>query len=653
VEWVREIQRQAPDMAVVNHYGPTEATIGVLTYRVGSVGGDGELLRLPLGRPLANSEIYVLDRNLNPVPVGVAGELHIGGLGLARGYLGRPELTAEKFLPNPFSVEPGARLYRTGDRARYLADGNIEFLGRSDDQVKIRGYRIEPGEIEAVLREHAGVREAVVISREEVEETDHGVRVTEGVTDNPQSAIPNPKFTGKRLVAYVVADQRRSPTIAGRKRYPLPNGAAVAHLNKNETDYIYQEIFERQAYLRHGITIKDGDCIFDVGANIGLFTVFANQVAKDPQLYCFEPNPSVFENLRANAALYGSEVKLFNCGLSDQAKTAEFTFFPGFSLLSGFYADAQKEKEVVKTFMINQEKAGVSEMTELVEQADAILAERFAPQCFSTELKTLSSVIEQEGIERIDLLKINVEKSELDVLRGIKDADWGKIKQIVLEVDVKESLPAIASLLDRHGFEFVIDQDLLLAGTPLCYVYAVRASKDRALVREEQDRAHIRSLPVLEESFLSASEIREFLGKRLPEPMVPSAYVFLDALPLNPNGKIDRRALPEPDAIRSELEDRYVAPRNSTEELVAQIWSDVLKVDRIGIYDNFFDLGGHSLLATQIVSRLREALEVDVPLRVLFERPSVAGLAEHIKTIQQPGSERNDIDQLEIEEIVL
>jgi acyl carrier protein len=140
--------------------------------------------------------------------------------------------------------------------------------------------------------------------------------------------------------------------------------------------------------------------------------------------------------------------------------------------------------------------------------------------------------------------------------------------------------------------------------------------------------------------------------------MVPSAFVFLHALPLTPNGKIDRRALPEPDAVRPELEDRYVAPRNSTEELVAQIWSDVLQVERVGIYDNFFDLGGHSLLATQIVSRLREALGVSVSLRALFERPTVAGLAdhilsEHIKTIQQTGSERNAIDQLEIEEIVL
>ena len=471
---------------------------------------------LPLGRLLSNTQFYLLDPHLNPVPVGVPGELYIGGRNLTRGYLNRPELTAEKFIPNPFSPvlsevegdEPGARIYKTGDRVRYLADGNVEFIGRMDDQVKIRGYRIEPGEIESVLRQHPDVRDAAVLAREN--------------SDGQ-----------KQLTAYVVTNPQRSPTVSGKQRYRLPNGAAVAQLNKNETDYIYQEIFERQAYLKYGITIKDGDCIFDVGANIGLFTIFANQITRGPRVYSFEPNPAVFKILSANAALYGTDVRLFNCGLSDRAKAGEFTFFPGFSLLSGFYADAQKEKEVVKTFMINQEKAGVSEMAELVEQADTILEERFVPQSFSTELRTLSSFIEQERIESIDLLKINVEKSELDVLKGIKDADWRKIKQIVLEVDVKENLPTITSLLEKFGFEFVIDQELLLAGTPLCYVYAVRPSKERALVKEQQDGAHIQSIPVLHEAFLSTSEIKRFLGEKLPDYMVPSAFVMLDALPLN------------------------------------------------------------------------------------------------------------------------
>jgi FkbM family methyltransferase len=459
-----------------------------------------------------------------------------------------------------------------------------------------------------VLKQHPDVREAVVLARDDA-------------------------AGQKRLIGYVVPTCERAPTIGGKLRYKLPNGTAVAQLNKNETDYLYQEIFERQAYLKHGITIKDGDCVFDVGANIGLFMLFADQIAKDLKVYSFEPNPAVFEILSANAALCGADVNLFNCGLADAVKTATFTFFPGFSLLSGFYADAEKEKEVVKTYMANQQRTGITEMGELLQEAEEILDGRFASRSFTAQLKSLSAVIEAENIESIDLLKINVEKSELDVLNGIKDTHWSKIKQIVVEVDSEENLSAIACLLERRGFEFVVDQELVLAGTPLCYIYAVRPAKGRVLISDQQDGAHIQPIPVRERSFLSTGEIREFLGKNLPEHMVPSSYVLLDSLPRNRNGKIDKRALPEPDAVRHELEDRSVPPRNSTEKLVARIWSDVLHVDEIHIHDNFFELGGHSLLATLVISRIRDAFKIELPLRSLFECPTVVNLAERVEAI--------------------
>src|SRR3982075_3067461 len=131
-----------------NLYGPTEASVDVTYW---SCQPRGKQQIVPIGKPIANTQIYILEPNLQPVPVGVAGELHIGGIGLARGYLNRPELTTEKFIPDPFAKIPGARLYKTGDLARLLADGNIEYLGRIDHQVKLRGFRIELGEIEAVL----------------------------------------------------------------------------------------------------------------------------------------------------------------------------------------------------------------------------------------------------------------------------------------------------------------------------------------------------------------------------------------------------------------------------------------------------------------------------------------------------------------------
>ena len=161
---VRAAMQHLPDVQLINGYGPTESTTFTCCHRISNALEENKF-SIPIGRPIANTRVYILDRYLNPVPLGVAGELWIAGDGLARGYLNRPELSAEKFVPDPFSTTPGARMYRTGDLVRYRADGNIEFLGRLDDQIKIRGFRVEPGEVMAALHEHPAVRQAVVVAR--------------------------------------------------------------------------------------------------------------------------------------------------------------------------------------------------------------------------------------------------------------------------------------------------------------------------------------------------------------------------------------------------------------------------------------------------------------------------------------------------------
>lgn len=175
--------------SVWNVYGPTETTVWSSLHQVTSSAG-----LISIGRPIGNTQMYVLDRNMQSVPVGVVGELYIGGDGLARGYRNRSDLTAEKFIPNPFDCEAGARLYKTGDAARYRADGNIDCLWRLDHQVKVRGFRIELDEIESVLREHPAVRDVLVIVRE----------------DRPDDA---------RLVAYVVMKKRESSTLKDLRNF--------------------------------------------------------------------------------------------------------------------------------------------------------------------------------------------------------------------------------------------------------------------------------------------------------------------------------------------------------------------------------------------------------------------------------------------------
>jgi amino acid adenylation domain-containing protein len=315
----------APATSIFNEYGPTETTVGCCVLKL-----DHNALRstasIPIGQPISNIKIYILNEQLKPVPWGAIGEIYIAGDGLTRGYLNRPDLTAERFIANPFINEEEAkqqknlRLYCTGDLARYLSDGNIEFLGRIDDQVKIRGFRIELGEIEAVLSSHGDVAQTVVLARED------------GTID-------------KNLVAYIV---------------------------------------------------------------------------------------------------------------------------PG----------------------------------------------EFTP---------------------------------------------------------------------------------------------------------------------------SSTELREFLLEKLPDYMVPQFFVFLDQFPLTLNGKIDRKSLPAPD-LNLRQGGEYIAPQTELEQALASIWSEILKIDNIGIYDNFFKLGGHSLLATQVISRIRRAYNIDISLRSLFEQPTIVALSEIVDALKQEKS---------------
>ena len=313
--YIESLFKKLADCVLDNQYGPSESH--VVTAFMLKGGPDSWPALPPIGRPIANAQVYILDQHLNSVPIGVPGELYLGGVALARGYLHRPDLTAEKFVADPFSPQPDARLYRTGDTARYLPDGNIEFLGRIDHQVKIRGFRVELGEIEATLSRHPAIQAVAVIVRE----------------DTPGD---------KRLVAYLVLDPKTAP---------------------------------------------------------------------------------------------------------------------------------------------------------------------------------------------------------------------------------------------------------------------------------------------------STSELRSFLSEKLPDYMIPSAFVTLDRLPLTPSGKINRRALPFPEQIRSELEESFVVPGTPIEKTLAGIWGQVLNIEQIGIHDNFFELGGYSLLATRILSQIFTHFEIDLSLRALFERPTIAKLALKIEDL--------------------
>ena len=539
--YVREYQEFrrycGPDTRFINSFGLTEATIDSTFFESRALDLHADRL-VPIGRPFANTRLYILDKNFQPVPVGVPGELFVGGLGVARGYLNRPELTAEKFIPSPFPLEgeragERGRLYRTGDRARYLPNGEVEFLGRADHQVKIRGYRIEPGEVEAVIRQHPAVRQTVVLARDE------------------------------RLVAYLEAD-------LAVDRVPIESRCLAA------------AVIPGNGHV-------DGPHAYDL-----------------PML-----------------------------DLS----------FGGLSL-----ADVPSAWTVGQALHVRPQLPGAPDAPEMAGAvawrrgalAGVTLAPTPAQQLFLRQ--SVKRLAEAEGLRVADLRGAEARVPLRVTCRA--EFDHGEVHELIVE-----NLSAGGARLLAEAGLWRSGQALRLRlpapdGTPYdeqgLWINGVVWWRrgDRAGVKfntgpEERARLQQRVDAFRQARRFSLADLREFLKTRLPEYMAPSAFGMLDAMPLNAAGKIDRLALPAPDLSDLAAATAYVAPRTPTEETLAALWAQILKRPRVGIHDDFFELGGHSLLATQVVSRIRDALQVDVPLRRVFEAPTVATLAECVEAERQ------------------
>ncbi|MEV8517148.1 amino acid adenylation domain-containing protein [Dactylosporangium sp. NPDC051484] len=281
---------------LINMWGTTETTV-VTTYRAVTE-PDTRLTTRPIGRPMPGLSVYVLDRHGNPVPTGAVGELVIGGEATSRGYLNRPELTAQRFLPDPYCDAPGAMMYRTGDLGRRLPDGCLEFLGRNDGQIKIRGYRIELGEITTRLNEHPAVGEARVVLRGQGDDR----HLVGYVVPSEQVARP---------VREIAALARTEPQLL-EHLHELPDGLPVFDPEHSRTQHRYGQIFTDLCYLRHGIALDDGDQVVDVGAGSGLFTLFAGRYCPGATLYAFESAPHRLDALRQSLTVHGLTARLFD-----------------------------------------------------------------------------------------------------------------------------------------------------------------------------------------------------------------------------------------------------------------------------------------------------------------------------------------------------
>jgi SAM-dependent methyltransferase len=711
-ELARAFLKRFPATELHNLYGPTEAAVDVTYYQCSAV-DDRQMV--PIGRPVANTKLYVLDDRRQPVPIGVFGELYLGGIQIARGYLGRPDLTAERFVQNPWSDDPSDRLYRTGDVVRHLPDGNLEFLGRSDFQVKIRGNRVECGEIEATLAEHPAVAQAVVAAQ-----ADHS--------------------GGQQLVAYVVLNPDAREALLARHgetsavaehvgtweqvyddTYAAPGQAAAASFIGWNSSYTGLPIPAGEmaewlegtcARLRTGAL----DRVLELGCGNGL-VLFA--LARECGRYVgVDLSKVAITRLRAAAAAAGlTNVTAIHGRADDLSAVGDHEFdlvvlnsvvqyFPGIDylndVLSGalarvapggriFVGDVRSRAlmDALYTSVAEFRSGDTASADEIREQVRRFAAtERelvIDPDFFRAWADAHDCVTAVEVLPKAARARNEMATFRYDVVLHVAAAvdtgayswtpwphNWTAAHILRQLRDDAPPYVALTGIPNLRTVDLVDRSRQLLAGSgsrttaavsdpavapeELWQIgidsgYAVDVqwpdAADRLDVLFRRDRGGIVSFPrhrptsrhwsdyandPLREAIRQAvvPVLKEAVERRLPDYMVPSAFVLMERLPLTASGKLDRKALPIPDAGARAVKTAFVEPQSAAEVTLAGIWADVLGLDRVGVRDNFFDLGGHSLLATQVASRVRSAFGLPVSLKALFEEPTLGGFADYI-----------------------
>ncbi len=600
--WER-VKELSPGLRVYNHYGPTETAVGVLMGEAKLREGGHPVL----GEPLGHVRAYILDQRGEPA--GECGELWIGGRSVARGYQGAASATAERFRPDPWSAEAGQRVYGTGDRVRRQADGRYEYLGRMDSQIKIRGTRVELGEVEAALRRHPAVAQAAVVA------------MPAGPRGQPQLAawvVPDNARAGA-IMRLLQLDQAALPD--GCSPAELASGITVLQENPTMTAFLHREIFDERCYLSHGVQLPEDAIVVDVGANIGLFTIQVSLEFPAAQVYALEPVPSTFAILDLNLKLLAPQARAERIGLGAKCSSAIFTHYPDFSGASGLHADPERDAASMR--MLAAPANAIAGDEEFVAHA---LAGRWRSERVLCRLDTVSNFITAHSLPRIDLLKIDAERNEIEILQGIRGEDWERIRQIVLEAHDEPLREAAVEIMAAHGFHVEVDQSSAYRGSGTYNVYAISRRTPKMPTASPASPQFV-SVRRAEEA------IAEYLKLYLPELMLPHSINFLARMPLLPNGKLDRAALiARPSKILPGT--KYREPATAIERVISQVWAEVLGRRRIGSEDNFFVLGGHSLLAIQCLSRLRAIFPMDLPLRVIFDAPRVSALAAAIEELE-------------------
>jgi FkbM family methyltransferase len=260
------------------------------------------------------------------------------------------------------------------------------------------------------------------------------------------------------------------------KIYQLPNGMSLYHLNKHETDFLYKEIFTERSYLRHGITLGSDACVFDIGANIGLFSLFIKTECAGAHIYAFEPIPELNRILKMNMSRYGQSVKVYQNGISDSERDAVFTYYPDYSILSGLDKDTAEDGNVLASGIRQQLAESRAKLVDVPDDyINRLVQKKLGHKTdIKCGLKTISGIVHENKINQIDLLKIDAEKSELAILNGVQETDWPKIKQLVLEVHSAKEVEVVIPMLQRRGFAIKIEKEDQFTYSDVFNCFAIR-----------------------------------------------------------------------------------------------------------------------------------------------------------------------------------
>jgi len=644
----------------LNAYGLTETTITSLVFDPASSETGLKCASVPIGRPIDNTEVYILDRHLQPVPVGIAGELYIGGDCLAIGYLNRPEVMAEKFVASPFS--PEARLCKTGDLARYLPDGQIEYLDRADNQVKIRAYRVELGEIESVLASHPGVRAAAVAAHaEESGAVTLAAYVVPAEKGHAESGIQMWPSVGEYPIYDELMYYGLSKDVARTSRYKtaieqLVKGKTVVEIGTGRDVILARFCISAGAEKVYAIealenAFEGAKALVDslgLADRIILLKGFSTEVELPERVdVCVSELIGTIGSSEGVVPILNDARRFLKPGgrmIPERCLTRiaavqipdDLLEFPHFSELPAKYADKVFSERGyrfdIRVCLNEFPKENFLSESGIFEDLNF---RGKVPAEYSNEV-TLN--VTKTGKLDGFLLWINLHAAKDLVIDSLEErTSWLPVFFPVFEPGIEVCAGDVVNLvcssyISENGFnpDYTINGELhqqdgkIVEFTYTSYHHRQHFKKTPFYQRLFSDNG-LRKLAAAD---ISAGELRKFLSEFLPAYMIPSAFVELDELPLLPSGKVDRKALPDPEKNTLSRSTGYVAARNTTEQRLIEIWSEVLKIDSIGVHDNFFDLGGHSLQAIRMFSAVEEKFRKNVPLATLFEAGTVEKLAE-------------------------